>query len=252
MAVRDDEAAARADRARAIGLFRYQLIRGGRRPWAVVEGPGPAGPGDRRSRAHQPGGAAGSGLPLPTSTAGSGRGVAAGSTPWCPTRASRPRGFRWSCWRWRSRSSGRTPSGPPRRSAGSCAPRWAGRPESGPCNATSLSSTATDPDRHRGGRGRGGVRAVGSRPAQRVVDRDALHGPHIGGRKTYLFAFLDDHSRAIMGHRFGFAEDTVRLAAALRPALGSRRGPRRGLRRQLVGVRRTPGCCGRARNWASN
>ncbi len=51
---------------------------------------------------------------------------------------------------------------------------------------------------------------------------DALHGPHVGGRKTYLFAFLDDNSRAVMGHRFGFAEDTVRLAAALRPALGSR------------------------------
>ena len=54
---------------------------------------------------------------------------------------------------------------------------------------------------------------------------DALHGPTIAGRKTYLFAFLDDHSRAIMGHRFGFAEDTVRLAAALRPALGSRGVP---------------------------
>ncbi len=51
---------------------------------------------------------------------------------------------------------------------------------------------------------------------------DALHGPRVGGRKTYLFAFIDDHSRAIVGHRWGFAEDTVRLAAALRPALGSR------------------------------
>jgi putative transposase len=40
-----------------------------------------------------------------------------------------------------------------------------------------------------------------------------------------LFAFLDDHSRAIVGHRFGFAEDTVRLAAALRPALASRGVP---------------------------
>jgi putative transposase len=54
---------------------------------------------------------------------------------------------------------------------------------------------------------------------------DALHGTTVGGRKTYLFAFLDDHSRAIVGHRFGFAEDTVRLAAALRPALGSRGVP---------------------------
>ncbi|MFE5539488.1 DDE-type integrase/transposase/recombinase [Streptomyces sp. NPDC056519] len=54
---------------------------------------------------------------------------------------------------------------------------------------------------------------------------DALHGPRIGGRKTYLFAFIDDHSRAIVGHRFGFAEDTVRLAAALRPALSARGVP---------------------------
>jgi putative transposase len=55
---------------------------------------------------------------------------------------------------------------------------------------------------------------------------DALHGPRIGGRKTYLFAFIDDHSRVIVGHRWGFAEDTVRLAAALRPALAARGVPR--------------------------
>jgi putative transposase len=60
---------------------------------------------------------------------------------------------------------------------------------------------------------------------------DALHGPRIGavdgsgGRKTYLFAFLDDHSRMIVGARWGFAEDTVRLAAALRPALAARGVP---------------------------
>ena len=54
---------------------------------------------------------------------------------------------------------------------------------------------------------------------------DALHGPRIDGRKTYLFAFCDDHSRAMVGYRFGYAEDTVRLAAALRPALASRGVP---------------------------
>jgi putative transposase len=54
---------------------------------------------------------------------------------------------------------------------------------------------------------------------------DALHGPVVAGRKTYLFAFIDDHSRAVAGHRFGYAEDTVRLAAALRPALASRGVP---------------------------
>ena len=57
---------------------------------------------------------------------------------------------------------------------------------------------------------------------------DALHGPAIGpapGRKTYLFAFVDDHSRAVMAARFGYHEDAVRLAAALRPALAARGVP---------------------------
>lgn len=54
---------------------------------------------------------------------------------------------------------------------------------------------------------------------------DALHGPVVAGRKTYLFAFVDDHSRLLTGYRFGYAEDTVRLAAALRPALASRGVP---------------------------
>lgn len=48
---------------------------------------------------------------------------------------------------------------------------------------------------------------------------DGLHGPRIGGRKTYLFAFLDDHSRMVTAARWAFAEDAVRLSAALRPAL---------------------------------
>ena len=54
---------------------------------------------------------------------------------------------------------------------------------------------------------------------------DALHGPRIGGRKTYLFAFLDDHSRLVCGYRFGFAEDAVRLGAALQPGLATRGVP---------------------------
>jgi len=54
---------------------------------------------------------------------------------------------------------------------------------------------------------------------------DALHAIRVDGRKTYLFAFLDDHSRAVMAARFGFAEDTIRLAAALRPALQARGVP---------------------------
>ncbi len=60
-----------------------------------------------------------------------------------------------------------------------------------------------------------------SRPNE-IWTGDAMHAIRLGGRKTYLFAFIDDHSRAVMAARFGFAEDTIRLAAALRPALGSR------------------------------
>ena len=80
---------------------------------------------------------------------------------------------------------------------------------------------------------------------------DALHGPVITGRKTYLFAFLDDRSRAVMAARFSFSEDTVRLAAALRPALASRGVPDRST--WTTGRRSwTPGCCEHARAWASS
>jgi putative transposase len=55
---------------------------------------------------------------------------------------------------------------------------------------------------------------------------DALHGPTIAGRKSYLFCFIDDHSRALVGYRWGLSEDTVRLEAALRNALASRGVPK--------------------------
>ena len=71
--------------------------------------------------------------------------------------------------------------------------------------------------------------AFGRFEAAAVNDRwtgDALHGPVVGGHKAYLFAFIDDHSRAIPGYRWGHSEDTVRLEAALRHGLGSRGVPR--------------------------
>lgn len=55
---------------------------------------------------------------------------------------------------------------------------------------------------------------------------DALHGPVIAGRKTFLFAFVDDHSRALVGYRWGHSEDTVRLEAALRAGLAARGIPK--------------------------
>ena len=47
----------------------------------------------------------------------------------------------------------------------------------------------------------------------------------IGGKKAYLFAFIDDHSRAITGARWSHHDDVVRMAAAFRPALQARGVP---------------------------
>ncbi len=51
---------------------------------------------------------------------------------------------------------------------------------------------------------------------------DALHGPTVNGRKAILFAFLDDHSRLLTGYRWARREDTVRLEAALRTGIAAR------------------------------
>jgi putative transposase len=51
---------------------------------------------------------------------------------------------------------------------------------------------------------------------------DALHGPTVNGRKAILFALIDDHSRLLPGYRWARREDTVRLEAALRAGLAAR------------------------------
>jgi putative transposase len=74
--------------------------------------------------------------------------------------------------------------------------------------------------------GQEGQRALGrfecTRPNE-MWTGDTLHGPVIAGGKSFLFAFLDDHSRAVMGARWAYHDDVVRMAAAFRPAL-QRRG----------------------------
>jgi len=60
-----------------------------------------------------------------------------------------------------------------------------------------------------------------SRPNELWIS-DALHGPKVAGRNTYLFAAIDDHSRLLVGYRWGHGEDTLRLEAALRTAVASR------------------------------
>lgn len=56
---------------------------------------------------------------------------------------------------------------------------------------------------------------------------DVAHGPRVGGDKALLFAFMDDHSRLLAGHRWGRREDVLRLEAALRRGLASRGIPKR-------------------------
>lgn len=71
----------------------------------------------------------------------------------------------------------------------------------------------------------GGTVAFGRFEAAKPGDlwiADAMHGPTIGGRRAILFAFLDDHSRALVGYRFAFKEDVLRLEAAFRAALAAR------------------------------
>lgn len=54
---------------------------------------------------------------------------------------------------------------------------------------------------------------------------DGLHGPTLAGvaaRRAVLLAFIDDHSRTLVGWRWGTGEDVFRLEAALRSGLMAR------------------------------
>jgi putative transposase len=56
---------------------------------------------------------------------------------------------------------------------------------------------------------------------------DGLHGPKLAatGRRAVLLAFIDDHSRLLVGWRWVSGEDVFGLEAALRPALMARGVP---------------------------
>jgi putative transposase len=55
---------------------------------------------------------------------------------------------------------------------------------------------------------------------------DALHGPLIDGRRTFLFCFLDDHSRALVGYRWAAREDVLSASRALRAGIAGRGLPK--------------------------
>jgi putative transposase len=48
---------------------------------------------------------------------------------------------------------------------------------------------------------------------------DGLHGPVVDGKRAVLFALLDDHSRYVVGARWGHGEDTLGMQAALHDAV---------------------------------
>jgi transposase len=79
---------------------------------------------------------------------------------------------------------------------------------------------------------------------------DALHGPSVAGRKTYLFAFIDDHSRALVGT----GGDMPRTPSAWRLRC-ARRSPRAVSRHRSTSITAallsTRSCCVPARRWGS-
>ena len=56
---------------------------------------------------------------------------------------------------------------------------------------------------------------------------DGLHGPILDGNRAVLFALLDDHSRYVVGHRWGHGEDTLGMQAALHDAVKTHGCPRK-------------------------
>ena len=167
--VGDDEAMVRAERARAIGLFRYQLIREAADP---AHSPKERGKMVRELASREYTDPFGRRVRISRQTLDrwirdwrAGGFDALVPNPRQCTPAPRPR-----CWSWRWRCGGRIRTAPPRRSAGSCAPSSAGHLMNAPCNGTSTGSGSPGPPP-----GRRRRCLVGSRPkAQRPLDRGCV------------------------------------------------------------------------------
>ena len=66
---------------------------------------------------------------------------------------------------------------------------------------------------------------------------DGLHGPIIDGRRAVPFALLDDHSRYVVGHRWGHGEDTLGMQAALHDAVKTHGCPQSASSASVVSAR---------------
>jgi putative transposase len=73
------------------------------------------------------------------------------------------------------------------------------------------------------------ARATGRFEAERrneLWTGDALHGPLIDGRRVFLFCFIDDHSRLLVGYRWAAREDVLNASRALRAGIAARGLPK--------------------------
>ena len=217
MSSAEHERLLRRARAQDVALFRYRLIgsleeglstkqRG--RVVRGIAGQVHAGPGGRGVQ-----------VSARPSTGGSGPGARAGSRRCCPATASASRSPRE-----RAGDGGGAEAGEHGADRGPGAADH-GRPGRGcAVGADPAAAFRTrgpgDPAREhrvRPVRGRGPERAVGRRCPARSPHR---------GEEDLPFAFLDDHSRFITGHRWGWSEDSLHLAAAFKRAVAARGLPR--------------------------
>lgn len=60
-----------------------------------------------------------------------------------------------------------------------------------------------------------------------LVQSDVMHGPKAGGKKAYLIALLDDHSRLILWASFRWSESVEEFIGVLKQALRRRGLPRK-------------------------
>ena len=153
---------------------------------------------------------------------GSARIVRAGSTRWSRRRGGSRTARRSGCWSWRSRCGASSRRGRRRRSTGSS---WRLRARHRRRGRSSVTW------RRRGCRGRAAqiARALGRFEAEQrneLWTGDALHGPLIDGRRTFLFCFLDDHSRLLVGYRWAAREDVLNASRALRAGIAARGLPK--------------------------
>ena len=219
-----------------VGLFRYALIPEALNEELTTKQRGrlvraAAAPDRIRGRSGHRCGCRG-----PPWTGGSGTTAPAGSPRWCPPprrlvgRApARSAGVGGGVEDRGTGPHGRAGRGDPGRA-------WRGRPVGADVAAALRRGRLTRPVPT----GRRWRCSAGSRRDARTCGGSAMRctAHTIAGRKAILIAFLDDHSRAVVAARWGYAENAVALRETLSSGSAARGCPGQCLCRQRVGVHR--------------